>query len=182
MTFDQTKEILTLLQCEYPLSFSKMDDRMMAVKLKKWTKEFERDDFRIVEAAVDVLIRSNREFAPNIGQIREKMYQLSNPDALTETEAWALVSKACRNSNRAKEEFAKLPPEVQEAVGNYEMIKTWGMMNEDEVESVVASNFMRSYRVHVKRKQEMALVPPEIRELLAGMTAKMMIGDESKSE
>lgn len=182
MTFDQTKEILTHLQIEYPQSFSRLDYRQMQAKLQLWTEEFAQDDYRLVSAAVRVLIRSNREFAPNIGQIREKMYQLSNPDALTETEAWALVSKACRNSNRAKEEFAKLPPEVQEAVGSYEMLKTWGMMDEDEVESVIASNFMRSYRVHVKRKQEMALVPAEIKELLAGMTKKMMIGGESKNE
>lgn len=183
MTFDQTKEILTMLQVEYPQSFSKLDYRQMQAKLQLWAEEFAQDDHRLVSAAVRVLIRSNREFAPNIGQIREKMYQLSNPDALTETEAWALVSKACRNSQyNAREEFEKLPPEVQAAVGSYEMLKTWGLMNEDEVESVVASNFMRSYRTHVKRKQEMALVPPEVRELLTGMTQKMMIGGESNED
>lgn len=182
MTFDQTKEILTMLQVEYPQSFLRLDYRQMQAKLQLWAEEFAQDDYRLVSAAVRVLIRSNREFAPNIGQIREKMYQLSNPDALTETEAWALVSKACRNSYNAKEEFKKLPPEVQAAVGSYEMIKAWGMMNEDEVESVIASNFMRSYRVHVKRKQEMALVPPEIRELLAGMTAKMAMQPHVKEE
>lgn len=177
MTFDQTKEILTMLQVEYPQSFSKLDYRQMQAKLQLWAEEFAQDDYRLVSAAVRVLIRSNREFAPNIGQIREKMHQLSNPGALTETEAWALVSKACRNGTYGhKEEFAKLPPDVQAAVGSSEMLKQWATMDADEVESVVASNFMRSYKINVKRKQEMALVPPEVRELLTGVTGKMMIG------
>ena len=183
VTFDQTKEILTHLQIEYPQSFSKLDYRQMQAKLQLWAEEFAQDDYRIVSAAVRVLIRSSREFAPNIGQIREKMYQLSNPDALTETEAWALVSKACQNGTYGhKEEFNKLPPEVQAAVGSPEMIKQWAAMDADEVESVVASNFMRSYKVHAKRKQEMGLVPPEIRELLAGMTTKMSMPPHAKEE
>lgn len=177
MTFDQVKEVLTLMQCEYPLSFSKMDDRQMATKLKLWSEEFAQDDHRIVNAAVRMLIKSNREFAPNIGQIREKMHELSNPGALTETQAWQLVSNACQNGlYGSKAEFGKLPPEVQAAVGSPEMLKQWAMMDADEVESVVASNFMRSYKVLAKRAQEKALMPPEVRELLEGMEAKMMIG------
>lgn len=183
MTVAETSDILTLLQVEYPQSFSKLDHRQIQTKLAYWAKKFEHDDYKLVKATVDVLICSNREFAPGIGQIREKMQQLSNPDALTESAAWELVSKACRNGTYGyKVEFEKLPPDVQAAVGSAEMLKQWASMDANDVESVVASNFMRSYRAHVKRKQEMALVPPEIRELLAGMTQKMMIGGESKNE
>lgn len=183
MTVSETKTILTILQCEYPQSFTRLDDRQMAAKARLWSDEFAQDDYGIVSAAVRMLIKSNREFAPNIGQIREKMHQLASPDAMTETEAWALVSKACQNGlYRSKAEFDKLPTEVQAVVGSPEMLKQWAMMDADEVESVVASNFMRSYKVFEKRAQEKALMPPDVRELLEGTTTRMMIGGESKNE
>lgn len=180
MTFDQTKEILTLLQCEYPQSFSKMDARQMATKLKLWTSKFAEDDYQIVKAAVDALILSSREFAPTIGLIKQTMQDLTEPDALTEGEAWELVSKACRNGiHGSRTEFDKLPPEVQAAVGSPEMLKQWAMMDEREVESVVASNFMRSYKVLAKRAREQAALPSDVKEMLGGLTQKMMIGGES---
>lgn len=183
MTFEQTRDILTLLQCEYPQSFSKMDGRQMAMKLKLWESEFADDDYSMINAAVRYLIRSGREFAPNIGMIREKMHDLAEPDALTDGEAWALVSKACRNGlHGSRTEFEKLPPEVQAAVGSPEMLKQWAMLDEREVETVVASNFMRSYKVLAKRKREQAMLPPDIKELLSGLTQKMMIGGGNTNE
>lgn len=174
MTRKDTLAILAVLQAEYPQSFSKLDDAQMSAKVGLWTEIFSEDDPQLVFGAVKALLTSDREFAPNIGQIREKMHQLSSPDALTETEAWALVSKACQNGIYGyKTEFDKLPPEVQAAVGSPEMLKAWANMDEDEVQSVVASNFMRSYKVTSRRAKEKALLPPEVKELLAGMTVNM---------
>lgn len=176
MTRKECAGVLAILQSEYPQSFVKLDDRQMAAKLDLWTEMFSGDDPQLVFAAVKALLTSGREFAPNIGQIKEKMHQLASPNALTETEAWALVSKACQNGlYGSKAEFDKLPPDVQAAVGSPEMLKQWAMMDADELQSVVASNFMRSYKVISRRAKEKALMPPEMRELLAGMTAKMAL-------
>ena len=70
-------KILTLIQSEYPNSFSNMDDRMMFLKKQLWQSEFQNDDLNLVYAAVRLLMKENREFAPNIGQIREKMRLLT---------------------------------------------------------------------------------------------------------
>lgn len=165
--------VLALLQSEYPQSFSKLDDAMMTAKINLWAEMFAEDDPQLVFAAVKALLTSGREFAPNIGQIKEKMHQLASPDALTETEAWALVSKACQNGlYGSKAEFDKLPPDVQAAVGSPEMLKQWAMMGEDEVQSVVASNFMRSFKMISRRAKEKALMPPEVKELIGGLAAK----------
>ena len=176
MTFDETNTILTLLQTEYPQSFAKMDDRAMAMKLKLWASEFQHDDYRAVYAVVRAIISSGgREFAPNIGVIREKLRSFSADGELTENEAWALVSKAiCNGIYGYAEEYAKLPPAVQAAVGRPEQLKEWAVMPVDEVQSVVASNFQRSYRIVAQRERELAKIPPDVRELLTGVSAAML--------
>ena len=167
MTVEETEKILTLLQVEYPNSFSRLDERMMLAKRNLWAKEFEPDQFMTVYAAVRMCIRSGGAFAPNIGEIRQKMAVLTKQEELPEQTAWAMVSKACSNGiYHFKEEFDKLPEDVQQAVGGAEQIRLWAMMDADTVQSVVASNFMRAYRTKRTRSKELALLPPEVRELL----------------
>lgn len=176
MTFDETNTILTLLQTEYPQSFSKMDDRAMAMKLKLWASEFQYDEYKAVYAVVRAIMSAgNREFAPNIGTIREKLRSFSTDGELTENQAWALVSKAVSNGIYGyKDEYAKLPPAVQSAVGRPEQLHEWALMPVDEVQSVVASNFQRSYRIVAQRERELAKIPPDVRELLTGVSAAML--------
>lgn len=176
MTFDETNTILTLLQTEYPQSFAKLDDRTMAMKLKLWASEFQYDDYKAVYAVVRAIMSAGaREFAPNIGVIREKLRSYSTEGELTENEAWAIVAKAISNGIYGyKDEFAKLPPSVQKAVGEPEQLKRWAVMPVDDVQAVVASNFQRSYRQIAQREREMAKIPADVRELLVGVTQAML--------
>lgn len=171
MTVENTEKILTLLQAEYPHSFSGLDERMMLLKRNLWCKEFENDPFEIVYAAVRMCIRSGSAFAPGIGEIRQKMAVLTEDgQELPEQMAWALVSKACANGlHHSKEEFAALPEEVQRAVGGPEQLRLWAAMDAETVQSVVASNFMRAFRTQKTREKELALLPPEVRQMLGGV-------------
>ena len=172
-------KILTLIQSEYPNSFSNMDARTMALKKQLWTSEFQNEDLNLVYAAVRLLMKENREFAPNIGQIREKMRLLTEPEELTEAQAWAMVSRACANGLYGYQtEFDKLPPEVQQAIGAPEQLKEWAAMDTGTVQSVVASNFRKSFRVQQERKKQLDMLPPEIRRTLGSAAAGMrMIPD-----
>ncbi len=90
------------------------------------------------------------------------------PDELSEAEAWALVSKAASGSIHGyKADFERLPPTVQKAVGSPEMLHAWGMMNADAFESVVASNFQRSYRTIVMRER--------VRSMVDGIADRLML-------
>lgn len=167
MTNDDTAKLLTLIQAEYPHSFSGLSAEQMALKLELWQKEFRNDPLDLVYTAVRMIFESGNAFAPNIGDIRKKMQMVIAKPERTEQEAWALVSKATRNSAyNSEKEFAKLPPEVQEAVGTPEQLKAWAMMDADTVESVVASNFMRSYKAVSERRKEMALYPQALRDVI----------------
>ena len=176
MEYEEVRKLLTLIQAEYPQSFSKMDERQMALKLEMWAKEFKDDNAMLVYSAARTLMGSAREFAPNCGQIREKMRELVEVKTLDEQQAWALVSKACSNGFYGyREEFKKLPPEVQRAVGRPEQLKEWAVMDVDTVQSVVASNFMRSYRTGVEREKEMARIPKDVQNLLREVSGKLQI-------
>lgn len=169
--------LLTMLQTEYPNSFVNMDDRMRKLKIELWEKEFANDDLNVVYAAIRTYMRSPERFAPTIGQIREKMDMLTQPEQLSELAAWALVSKACANGYYGyKEEYEKLPPGVQQAVGRPEQLKEWSQMDADTVQSVVASNFMRSYRTMKQRNKDLSMMPSEVREMLPAVTDKLSIG------
>ena len=171
MDREDVKKLLTLLQAEYPHSFSQLDDRQMALKVELWSKEFELDESKMVYTATRLLMREGREFAPTSGQIREKMQSLVEPDYLDEQQAWSLVSKACSNGLYGYEkEYRKLPPDVQRAVGRPEQLRDWAAMDAETVQSVVASNFMRSYRAGVARQKEIARLPEEVRTMIAGIS------------
>ena len=174
----EVQKLLTLIHAEYPQSFAKLDERQMALKLELWSKEFEHDDSMIVYAAARALMSSGREFAPNSGQIRDKMCEMMESNVLDEQQAWALVSKACENGFYGyKREFEKLPPEVQRAVGRPEQLKEWAVMDVETVQSVVASNFMRNYRTRIAREKEMARIPQDVRNLIGGISEKLQLSE-----
>lgn len=172
------KTILTLLQSEYPHSFSTMDSRTMKAKIELWEQEFAEDNINLVYAAVRLYMKYPNQFAPNIGQIRENMRTLQKKESaeLPDQAAWAKVSKACANGLYGyREEFNALPEDIQRAVGAPEQLKAWAQMDADTVESVVASNFMRNYRALKKREKDMEMLPAEMRERLTGISSAMAI-------
>ena len=85
-------------------------------------------------------------------------------------EAWSLVRKAIGNGNYGSvEEFEKLPPTIQKAVGSADMIKRWAMSDSNEVSTVIQSNFLRSYRTAVKRDEEYAKMPEDVKKLISSI-------------
>ena len=179
MTSEQVNMILTVLQAEYPNSFSNLDDRLMALKRNLWVKEFAADDFNLVFAAIRVCMKTGGAFAPTIGEIRQKMAMFTDETEMPEQTAWAMVQKACQNGIYGyQKEYAKLPEAVQRAVGAPEQLRAWAMMDAETVNSVVASNFMRNYRTQQTRDHQLALIPPEMRALIGSVNLKQ-IGDET---
>ena len=124
-------------------------------------------DYNLVAMALKAYILSDTiGFAPSIGQLVSKIQTITKPHELSEMEAWSLVSKAIRNSGyNSVEEFAKLPPVVQKAVGLPEQLRTWAL-DENYNEQVVSSNFMRCYRTELARHEELSKMPAEIKALI----------------
>ena len=133
-----------------------------------WNMMLSDYDYNLVAMALKAYILSDTGgFAPSIGQLVAKMQTIIKPQELSEMEAWSLVSKAIRNSGyNSVEEFAKLPPLVQKAVGTPDNLRNWAVSDYQTIESVIQSNFLRTYRTVVKRENEINCMPNEIKALI----------------
>lgn len=181
MTKEETARILAVLKAAYPHSFQNLTKADAEALMVLWCRQFASDSLDSVSAAVDALIATRKEgFSPTIGEVKAQMQRLDAKDELDDTSAWAMVSKACSNGLYGyREEFSKLPEEVQRVVGAPEQLKAWAKMDAETVESVVASNFMRNFRVMQKRKRETAMLPQEVRDRLFGTSGSMLLGDRT---
>lgn len=163
MTREETKQILMSIFAAYPNY--KPSDKTVAVNL--WSEMLSEYSYSQVSAALKAYIRSDTSgFAPSIGQLVDKLQTINSPAALSEMEAWSLVSRALRNGYyNAEEEYAKLPPLVQKAVGAPSQLRNWAVTDIESVENVIQSNFMRTYRAELRHEQEMAKMPAELRKI-----------------
>ncbi len=161
MTPKETKSVLALLKAAYPNFYKDLPREDLVAAVNLWQKQFEDYDGQAVLNAVYALIAEREEgFPPTIGAVKQQAARLYAAVVLPESEAWALVSRAARNGAYGwKREFEKLPPLVQKAVGSAEQLRIWAGMEESEVETVVASNFRRSYCRAAEEERARQLLP-----------------------
>lgn len=167
MNRQETISVLAILRAAFPSFYRGMGRQDLESIVDLWEDMFRDDDPKLVAGAVKALIATQTEgFPPTIGAVKDKLKTLCQPKGLTEQEAWSLVSKALANGTYgAKEEFAALPPEVQSVVGSPNQLRDWAAMDVDTVQSVVASNFQRSYRIRAKEARDWAALPGDIKAL-----------------
>lgn len=185
MTKEEAGKIVGVIMFNYPDTLRDKSDEALKSYVENWHFFFKDDSYAEVLAAVQKIISSSQErFAPNIGMIREQMRKNREPKGgLSEQEAWELVKRALRNGLYGyKEEFAKLPPTVQRCVGSENMIREWAAMESETLDSVVASNFMRSFRAIRQSAEEDARTPDAIREQLEAFRDKTLLSIEAPSK
>ena len=172
MTRDETKQIIRVITATYP----NYNPRNILETIDVWATLLIDYDFEGISKALQVYITTDTSgFAPAIGQIIAKYNDLRNPVQINAMEAWGLVSNALRNGYyNSKEEFDKLPPLVQKAVGSASNLQHWSMSDEEAVETVIASNFKKAYEVECKREQELQRMPLNIRTMIEGVNQKLL--------
>ena len=168
MTREETIKILSVLRGAYPAFYRDITKQEAESTIALWESMFEEEPYELVGAAVKAFISGDSKgFPPAIGQIKEKIRQITQPEEMTEQEAWALVSKALRNSTYgSEEEFAKLPPEIQAVVHDPGQLRQWAIGPADDVETVIASNFMRSFRTKQKASKEYMALPTSVKRMM----------------
>lgn len=176
MTKKEAFEVITIMQTNYPDTFRQMSEDALEALVKLWQRAFDAEPASVVTNAVFAFMMTSTErYMPNIGQIKEQIRKMTTAPGLSEQQAWNLVHLALRNSTYGyKEEYAKLPSSVQTAVGSAEQLQAWAAMDADTVQSVVASNFMRSFKVVAKRDEEFAKLPEGMRSDLMAVHAANM--------
>ena len=177
MSRQELLQIFALLEANYEPQFAKKTDLNKRAMVNLWEEHFIDKDYNLVKAAVNAYISTDTTgFVPNVGQINEQIRKLTNPDQMTEQEAVALIIKAARNGTYgAEEEFEKLPPVLKRLAGSPEQIRLWARMDEDELNTVVASNLMRSYKVLAKNEEAQQTLPSSVRAMLEQASERLMI-------
>ena len=172
----QTIKVLAVLKSAYPHAFQNMTKPDGEAMLNLWMSMFAEETYEEVNAAIGALIATRTVgYSPTVGEVKEQLRKLHHHADIDENAAWVLVSRACRNgSYHSIEEFNKLPPDVQRTVGSPEQLKQWAAMDADTVESVVASNFKRAFRVQAERAAEVSKLPPQIRQMLGSIDTQMI--------
>lgn len=164
MTREETVEIIHIICDCYP-NFKPED---LSRTIDAWQVMLEEYSCEQVAAALKAYITSNTSgFAPSVGEIVAKIQLVSQPQELDGMTAWGLVSKALRNGTYgAVEEFNKLPPLVRQAVGIPDNLKNWATSDYQTIETVIQSNFLRTYETIVKRANEINRMPDNIKSLI----------------
>ena len=161
MTRDETKNIIQLIHETYD-SFS-----VSSAKVDVWTRILGEYSYEQILGAVVAYMKTDvKGFAPAPGQLIEQISAQQEP-AESPEELWGLVKRALRNSSYgAEEEFDRLPPLVQKSVGSPDNLRAWGQLPSDVVDTVIHSQFVKTYRIEKDRAKSNAKIPQAVRLVL----------------
>lgn len=171
MTTSEIKKILGVIKVAYPNSFNGMTMTDLNALITLWDRHFKGYSYETVAMALDSIISAESSpFMPTIGRIKEEIIKITQPKLLTPEEAWALVEKACKNGvYHAKDEWDKLPEYIKRLVTPTQ-IRDWAQMDADALRSVVASNWMRSFKARIKSELEYLAMPEHVQKFLKEAT------------
>lgn len=164
MKREETVKIIRIMSDCYP----NYKPNNLSETVDVWQMMLDEYSYNQVSIALKAYVTSDTSgFAPSVGEIVAKIQLVSQPQELDGMTAWGLVSKALRNGTYgAVEEFNKLPPLVKQAVGMPDNLKNWATSDYQTIETVIQSNFLRTYEVIVKRANEINRMPDNIKSLI----------------
>lgn len=177
MNREQVLQVLSILKAAYPHSFQNLGKRDVDALVTLWERQFADEDPQMVSAAVDSLIATRTVgYSPNPGEVKAELHRLRNQDELSVDDAWAELTKACRNGLYGyREEFEKLSPMTQQVVCVPEEIRNLAMVDEDVFQTVIFSNFRKSYMAAQERAKHESMLPANVREMVSGVADQMSI-------
>ena len=170
MNVNETIKILSVLKANYPNFYKGLTKVDAEAQVNLWSEMFADTPYELVGTAVKSYIATDVDgYPPNIGKIKEQVRNLTQTeDEMSEQEAVNLIMKACQNSNyNSQEEFDKLPPVLQQLVGSPNMLREWASMDTATVNSVVASNLMRSFKSIKERDRVQQALPSSTKNMIA---------------
>lgn len=150
MTRDEVKKLLMSLEMIYS-NFKVENPKEMTDVWHMILKDY---DYAETNKAILTFVKtSNSAFAPSVSQI----IALLPRKELGEVEAWRQVRKAIRDGiYHSEERFAELSPEVKKAVGEAGQLRDWALLESEVIDSVIQSNFFKTYKTIVVREREQA--------------------------
>lgn len=179
MTIEEVTKIIFILRANYPEAYSKLSSNDLELLSQTWAallKDYTYEDANM--GIQNYMVNDIYGRAPKVGQIIDSIKKLNQKEELNPNAAWALVYKAICNSNyNAEDEYNKLPPVVQKAVGHFHNLRDYAQMSIEDVQVTVKAHFKSVYEVEMKREKEREKLPQVIKDRIDD---KNNIGIEAK--
>lgn len=184
--------IMISIHVAYPAYYRNVPQADVDMAVSLWTEQFSEYPASLVTAAVKALIAADEKgFPPHIGAVMAKIRLLTQERGTTEQEAWAIVAKAVRGASMgaetriyrngeldrrtsAERKFDEMPKIMRRLVGSPDQLAMWALLPEDELQTVIASNFQRSYRAAIAEEQDLARLPEDVKRLVAAREQKQL--------
>lgn len=177
MTRNETLKILAILKTSYPSFYKDIDD--IETTINVWNEMFINDDYKLVSLAIKELINTY-DYPPTIATIKNKMYDMTHIEELSNTDLWDALLKAIRNGYYGyQEEYDKLPKEVQQYLKSPYQLRELAGMNSSDIHSVVKGQFLKQIEIIRNRKKEIEKMLPETRELLINQKNNMLLEEKN---
>ena len=159
MTREETIKLLMIIQATFP-NF-KAENK--SVTVDAWLMLLEEYNVNDVYLAFKSYCKnSNSGFAPSVPQLIAELEKVHDLAQMDDAEALAKFRKALsRSTYHSQEEFDRLEPTLQKAIGSAEMLHYWATTETDAV-SVIESNFLKNYRQVCTRQKEYRKMPKEL--------------------
>ena len=166
MNGKEVKEMIEFLQAVYPTYYRSLTQEALDKYLVAWTVVFEPFNATDMFAGCRAYISANTTgFPPDPGSIVAYANRVRNPaDDGSGIEAWNLVRRAV-NSPRDQYQaaFSVLPDTIKKIVGSPATLMAWGNVDESEFDTVIQSNFLRSYEALVKKQNVESRIPDSLK-------------------
>lgn len=165
MTRDEVVKIIFAIKNTYPNWMPNATEKDLGEVANAWS--FILEDYE----AVDVLYAlkgyattTNSGFAPSVNQLIDCIHKPEEASYPTEVEAWGMVRKAINNGTYNSVKCWEALPEIVQKAVTPDNIREWASTPIDSIETVIASNFQRSYRTVVARESYEARLPHDQKE------------------
>lgn len=179
MTKQDTAKILFILRATFPAAYKNMSTKEFENVINVWTVLFKDYSYQAVEAGVNACIMATTsDFPPSPGMIVDQIADQAD-NGVDALEAWAMVKRALRNGLIGyDEEYAKLPPLVQRALGGSSTIHEWAALEDETSKNVAQSQFLSQYRAICVRAKAESKIPKAVKDAMRnnlpeGMTPKI---------
>ena len=168
MKKSETVDCITYLSAAYPGAYKRFTEQKFETLIAVWYNTFSEYPVQMVMVGVQGYISTDTSgFPPSPGQVIKIIQDLTAEKETNSMEAWAIVKKAVNSPrDRMEEAFRTLPPLIQKVVGGHHQLMAWGNVNEEEFETVIQSNFMRTYETEKRRQKQIDMLPERIKRMI----------------
>lgn len=183
MNRQETSKIVASITAAYPNHFKGYTTQQIDSLINTWCMVMDDYTYPQASAGLKIFLASDTKgFPPSPGQVIDCILKITKPESaeMSEGEAWHIARKAIeRGSAWAEEDFEKMPPNIQKALGSPANIRSMATDSEYN-EEVAKSQFLRAYRSILTREREEAKIPSKVMALIQN-TVKQIEAKEKEA-